>query len=165
MGLDEEDIHLVLKQCNSNFVTFELSAGIYTMKKNSEADCTMGDHEGTLKTEYDDITLKTKLILKRFGGTFGTLRFNEKSLFGTLYGFTPFWDYKPTNEVHADSAVVYTNDKNSNLSTIDKIHLICGCINGITLDGCRQLFLYSFVLDKPTSYSVFFDLKQYTPKN
>ena len=164
VGLDEEDIHLVLKQFNSNFVTFELCAGIYTIENRSEAVYTMGDHEETLKIEHDDITFKTKLSLKRFGGTFGTLRFDEESLFVALYGFTPFWEYKPTNAVHEDSAVVYTKDKNSNLSTIDKIPLICDCKNGISLDGCRQLFLYSFVLVKPNSYSVFCELKQYTPK-
>ena len=41
----------------------------------------MGDHEGTLQIEFDDISVKTKLILTRFGGTFGTLRFIEKSFF------------------------------------------------------------------------------------
>ena len=30
----------------------------------------MGDHEGTLQIEYDDISMKTNLILTRFGGTF-----------------------------------------------------------------------------------------------
>ena len=29
----------------------------------------MGDHEGRLEIEYDDNSLKTKLILTRFGGT------------------------------------------------------------------------------------------------
>ena len=40
---------------------------------------TMGDQEGTLKIEFDGITMKTNLILTGFGATFGTLRFNEKS--------------------------------------------------------------------------------------
>ena len=47
--------------------------------------------------------MKTELILTRFGSTFGTLKFDEKSFFDTLLGFTPFWDYKPTNAFHADS--------------------------------------------------------------
>ena len=38
----------------------------------------MGDHKGTLKNEYDDISRKTKTILKRFGGTLGTLKYDEK---------------------------------------------------------------------------------------
>ena len=33
----------------------------FTRKDISEAVFTMGDHEGTLKIEYDDITMKIKL--------------------------------------------------------------------------------------------------------
>ena len=49
--LDEADFQLILKQCNSNFVTDELSPGNYTFKDNAEAVYTVGDHEGTLQTE------------------------------------------------------------------------------------------------------------------
>ena len=70
----------------------------------------MGDHEGTLQIEYDDISMKTKLILTRFGSIIGTLRFNEKSFFHLLLHFTPYWDYKPTNAIHANSPSVYTSD-------------------------------------------------------
>ena len=71
----------------------------------------MGDHEGTLQIEYDDKSMKTKLTLKRFRGTFGTLRFKEKSFFNSLSGFTPYWDYKLINAIHADNLSVYTIDK------------------------------------------------------
>ena len=79
VGLDEDDIQLILKQYNSNFVTYQLSQGIYTIEDISKAVSTMGDHEGTLKIEYDDNTMETKLILTRFGSTFGTLRFDKRS--------------------------------------------------------------------------------------
>ena len=49
VGLDEDDIQLILKQYNSTFVTYELSPGIYTNKDISEAVYTIGDHEGTLQ--------------------------------------------------------------------------------------------------------------------
>ena len=58
-GLDEVDKQLILKQYKSNFVTHDLSPGIYTIKDISDAVYTMGDHEGTLKFEYDDISMKT----------------------------------------------------------------------------------------------------------
>ena len=90
VGLDEDDIQLILKQNNEKFITTEISPGIYTIKDIGEAVYTMGDHQGTLQVEYDDITRKTKLILTRFGSTFGTLRFNEKSFFNTLLGLTPY---------------------------------------------------------------------------
>ena len=68
----------------------------------------MGDHEGTLQIENDDISRKTKLFKIRLGGTFGALRFDDKSFFKNLLGFTPVWDYKPTNAIHADSLDVCT---------------------------------------------------------
>ena len=71
VGLDEDDIQLTVKQYISKFVTCELSPGIYTIKEFSKADYSMGDHEGTLKVEYDVISMKTKFILNRFGSTFG----------------------------------------------------------------------------------------------
>ena len=56
--------------------------------------------------------MKTKHSLTCFGGTFGTLRFDENSFFNTLLGITPCWDYKPTNAIQADSPGVYTTEKN-----------------------------------------------------
>ena len=40
-------------------------------------------------------------------------------------GFSPYWGFKPTNAIHADSPGGYTSDEILNLSTIDKIHLKC----------------------------------------
>ena len=49
----------------------------------------MGGHEGTLQTEYDDISMKTEFLLKHFGGTFVTLSFDEIPFFKTILGFSP----------------------------------------------------------------------------
>ena len=51
VGLDEDDIQLILQQNNSNFVTYQLSPGIYTFEDVSKAVYTMGDHEVSLKNE------------------------------------------------------------------------------------------------------------------
>ena len=56
-----------------------MSQGIYSSKDNLEFVYTMGDHEETLPVKSDDMSMKTKLTLTRFGGTFGTLKFDEKS--------------------------------------------------------------------------------------
>ena len=69
VGLDERDFQLILKQYNSYFITYDLSPGIYTIKDMSESAYTIGVHEGPLKIEYDDNSIKTKLILTRFGST------------------------------------------------------------------------------------------------
>ena len=67
--MDEDDIQLILKQYNSNFVTYELAPSVYSIKDNSEAVYNMGDNEGTLEFEYDDKSKKTKLNLIFFGET------------------------------------------------------------------------------------------------
>ena len=81
VGLDEENVQLILKQYKSYFITYELSPGIHSIKNVSKVIYTMGDHEGTLEIEYEDNSMKTKLFFTRFGLIFGTLRFDEKYFF------------------------------------------------------------------------------------
>ena len=159
VGLDEEDIRLILKQKNSHFITYELTPGIYTIQDISDTIHTFSGHSEIIRNEYDDISMKTKIILKfkkngkgMFG--LGTLRFDERSFFHTLLGFTPYWVYKPTNSNNVDPGV-YTSDKILNLSTINKIHLKCDVIDGSVVNGLRQTILYSFVIDKKPGYKVF----------
>ena len=111
IGLEEDNIQLILKQYLETFVTYELDPGNYTFEDIQKSVYPLGDHEGTLQIGYDDLNKKSKLLLKRFASTFGTLRFDEKSFFHTLLGFTPYWDFKPTNAVYADSPGVFTSDK------------------------------------------------------
>ena len=71
--------------------------------------------------------MKTKIILKfqnngKVMFRLGTLRFDDRSFVHTLLGFTPYWDYKPTNSNHTAIPGVYTSDKFSKLSTTNKIH-------------------------------------------
>ena len=151
VGLDEKDIQLILKEYNSHFITYELTPGIYSIQDISDTIHTFSDYMETIQIEYDDNSMKTKNILKYIGGRemfiLGTLRFDERSFFHTLLGFTPYWDYKPPG--------VYTTDKISNLNTINKIHLKCDSIYGNIQDGIRRPILYSFVLDKPSGYKIF----------
>ena len=106
----------------------------------------MGDHEGTLQNECDDISKGTKLSLSRFGGTFGTLRFNGKSFSNTLLGFTPYWDKNPTNAIHADGPGAYVIEKFLNSSTKSKTQLKCDGLDGSVVNGSRQTILYSYYI-------------------
>ena len=65
VGLDEGDIQLIFKQYNSNFVFYQTAFGNYSIKDTSEAVYTMGDHEGSLQSKYDDISKKTRNTLSR----------------------------------------------------------------------------------------------------
>ena len=94
--------------------------------------------------EYDDITMKTKLVVR---SRFIAIRFDEKSFFSTVLGLIPGWDYK--------HYIKYIIQKNLNLGSTNKINLKCDCIDGSIQDGVRQPILSSFVLDKPAGYKVF----------
>ena len=54
------------------------------------------------------------------------LRFDEKSFFNTILGFSPHWDYKTI----ASYDIEYHSEKILNLSKRDKIHLKCDVIDG-----------------------------------
>ena len=149
IDLVEDDIKLVLDEYNSSFITYELEPGIYTFKDISEAllnilqsDCP-GDCN-VIVIEYDDINMKTKLDVK--SGIIA-IRFDEKSFFSSILGFTAGWDYKHYNK--------YISQKVVNLGSTNKIHLKCEGIDGTIQDGIRQPILFSFVLDKPAGYRVF----------
>ena len=59
VGLDEEDIQLILKQYNSHFITYELTPGTYTIKDVSDTIHTFSGHSEIIQIENDDITKKT----------------------------------------------------------------------------------------------------------
>ena len=160
VGSDEKDIQLILKEYKSHFITYELTPGIYTNQDISDAIQTFSGHKEAIQLEYDDISMKTKIFLKfknNEKGLFalGTLRFDDRSFFHTLLGFTPYWDYKPTNSNRDVIPGVYTSNKILKLSSTKKIHLKCDCIDGSIQDGLRQPILFSLVLDKKPGYKVF----------
>ena len=149
IDLVEDDIKLVLDEYKSNFVTYELTPGIYTYRNIAEALYYILESEylsssSEILIRLDDITRKTKLVVR--SGIIA-IRFDEKSFFSTILGFTPGWDYKHYNQ--------YLSQKIVNLNNTNKIHLKCDAIDGSVVNGVRQPILYSFVLDKPSGYKVF----------
>ena len=149
IDLVEDDIKLVLDEYNSNFITYELAPGIYTYRDIAEAGFYILQSEypqssSEILIRLDDITRKTKLVVR--SGIIA-IRFDEKSFFNTILGFTPGWDYKHYNQ--------YLSQKILNLSNTNKIHLKCDAIDGSVVNGIRQPILYSFVLDKPAGYKIF----------
>ena len=149
IDLIEDDVKLVLDEYNSSFITYELEPGIYTFKDISEALLNILQIEypgpsNVINIEFDDITRKTKLVVNI--GIIA-IRFDEKSFFSTILGFTPGWDYKHYKK--------YTSQKIVNLGSTNKIHLKCDCIDGSLVNGIRHSIFYSSVLDKLPGYRVF----------
>ena len=150
VDLVEDDINLVLDEYILSFITFELQPGIYKFKHISEAlfNILQTEYPGPSNVsdiEYDDIIMKTELVVK--SGIIA-IRFDEKSFFSTVLGFTSGWDYKHYNE--------HTSQKFLNSGSTNKIHLKCdNYIDGRVVNGLRQPILYSFVLDKKPGCKVF----------
>ena len=149
VDLIEDDVKLVLDEYISSFITYELDPGIYTFKDISKAlfNILQSEHPGprnVVDIEHDDITMKTKMLVR--SGVIA-IRFDERSLFSTVLGFTPGWDYKHYNK--------YISQKVVNLGSTNKIHLKCDVIDVSVIDGIRQPILFSFVLDKLPGYKVF----------
>ena len=91
VDLVEDVIKLLLDEYNSSFITYELSPGIYTFKDISEALFNILQSEypkpsNVVDIEYDDITMKTKLVVR---SGIKAIRFDEKSFFCKVLGFTP----------------------------------------------------------------------------
>ena len=150
IDLVQDDIKLVLDKYKSSFITFEIDSCIYTFKDLSEVlfKILKSQYENTgedsFYIEYDDITMKTKLIV--WSGIVAK-KFDEKSFFSAFLGFTSRWDWKHYNK--------YTSQKVVSLGSTNKIHLKCDCIDGSVLNGFRQTILFSFVLDKKLGSKVF----------
>ena len=147
--LVEDDIKLVLDEYNSSFIKYEVSPGIYTFNDVSGAlfkilRSEYPEPSNVIDIEYNDINMKTKLVLK--SGIIA-VKFDEKSFFKIVLGFTPGWDYK-----HYDK---YISQKVLKIGSRNKIHLKCDIIDGSVVNGLRQPILYSFVLDKLPGYRVF----------
>ena len=87
IDLVESDIKLVLDEYNSNFITYELTPGIYNFKDISDGlyNVLQSEYPGpanVIDVEYDHITEKTKLFA-RYG--IMALRFDEKSFFLVIF--------------------------------------------------------------------------------
>ena len=94
IDLVEDDVKLVLDEYNSSFITYELNLGIYNYRDLSEAlfyilQSEYPSSDSEIFIRLDEITRKTKLVVN--SGIIA-IRFDEKSFFSTILGFTPGWD-------------------------------------------------------------------------
>ena len=67
--------------------------------------------------------------------------FNEICFLNNLFGFTPFWDHKPANAIHADSPSVYTSEIFVESSTKNKIQLKCYVFDDSVVNESKQSIL------------------------
>ena len=148
IDLIEDHVKLAVDEYNSIFITYELEPGIYSYREVSEAffinlQLEYPSSDSKILLRLDDITRKTNMVVR--SGIIA-IRFDEKSFFSTIFGFTADWDYKHYNQ--------YLSQKIVNLSSTNKIHLKADVIDGSVVDGVRQPILYSFVLNQLSGYKI-----------
>ena len=86
-----------------------------------------------------------------------TLIFTDKSFFYTILGFTQSQSY-PLDDIDGFYQLIagsYKSEKPINITSVDKVHLKCNCINGSIVNGVREPILYSFALDQPPGYKIY----------
>ena len=158
IDLVEDEIRLVLDKYNSSFITYELQPGVYIFKDISKALFNILQpknelYNNSIDIEYDYSTMQTKLVVRP---GYIAIRFDEKSCFCNVLGFTSGWDYKHYNE--------YTSQKSRHLSSKNKAHLKCDVIDGSVVIGLRKPILYSLVFDRKTGFKYFSPLKLFITK-
>ena len=161
---DENDIKLFLKQFSSKFTTYNIPAGVYIFKDLSEvlSRCNKNEFElGNLRPnhkhdksdsiiiESDNVTLLTKTFSRY---DIKVLRFDKERFYNTVFGFSPYWDYKIYIPIGDNE---YYSERIRNLSKINRILLKCNVIDGSVVNCSRQPRFYSFVLNKPPGCQVF----------
>ena len=119
-GLNEDDIQLLLKQYNSKFKTYKISPVVYTFKDLSEVlpgsfksefeirklrPNHKHDNSNSILIDGDNVSLITKFTLRP---DIKALRFDDKSFFNTIFGFSPHWIYKSI----ASYDIEYYSEKN-----------------------------------------------------
>ena len=87
---------MILDECNSIFVTYELEPGFYTFEDLTEAlfKILQPDFEGyhdAIDIVFNDVTMKTELAVRP---GIMAIRFDGKSVFSNTLGFNPNWVYK-----------------------------------------------------------------------
>ena len=89
------------------------------------------------------------------------LIFTNKSFLYTILGFTQSHSY-PLDDKGGFYQLIagsYENDKPNNITSIDRVHLKCDCIDGSIVNGIRELILYSFALDQPPGHTIYKEQK------
>ena len=94
----EDDIRRVLDEFNSSFITDEFEPGIYNINDVSEALLSILQTEGyhnTIDIEVDNVSMETKLVVR---AGIKAIRFDDKSIFSNISGFTTIWAHKSSIE-------------------------------------------------------------------
>ena len=120
-------------------IEIELTPGVYELVDINNA-IKQKIHESDYDFEIDIIpdTISMKSVLT----TSNSIHFNSR--LNILLGFTNK-DYPPGT---------HTSEKPVMITTTDKVHLKCDCVDGSIVNGIREQILFSFNLSAPPGYKI-----------
>ena len=123
----------------NDFVEIELPPGVYELvdiNKIMKQKLSDSDFEFEFNIEADTISMKSVLT------TSNPIYFNSK--LNELLGFTNTHYIQGT----------HISEKPVMITTTDKVHLKCDCVDGSIVDGIREQILFSFNLSCPPGYKI-----------
>ena len=86
-----------------------------------------------------------------------TLKFTKRSFFSTKLGFTQSYS-GPLGDLDEYIQLIpgtYKSDRPIDITSIDKVHLKCDCIDGSIVNGTREPILFSFALSSPPGHKIY----------
>ena len=123
----------------NNFFEIYLTPGVYEL-----VDINNAIKQKINESDYDfkfDLILDT-ISMKSVLTTSNNIQFNSK--LNTVLGFT-HTVYPPGT---------HTSEKPVMITTTDKVHLKCDCVDGSIVNGIREQILFSFNLSAPPGYKI-----------
>ena len=123
----------------NDFVEIELPPGVYELvdiNRIMKQKLSDSDFEFEFNIEADTISMKSVLT------TSNPIYFNSK--LNELLGFTD------TNYIEG----THISEKPVMITTTDKVHLKCDCVDGSIVNGIREQILFSFNLSAPPGYKI-----------
>ena len=126
-------------EIENDFVEIELTPGVYELvdiNRIMKQKLSDSDFEFEFNIEADTISMKSVLT------TSNPIYFNSK--LNELLGFTD------TNYIEG----THISEKPVMITTTDKVHLKCDCVDGSIVNGIREQILFSFNLSAPPGYKI-----------
>ena len=123
----------------NDFVEIELPPGVYELvdiNRIMKQKLSDSDFEFEFNIEADTISMKSVFT------TSNPIYFNSK--LNELLGFTD------TNYIEG----THISEKPVMITTTDKVHLKCDCVDGSIVNGIREQILFSFNLSDPPGYKI-----------
>ena len=126
-------------EIENDFVEIELTPGVYELvdiNRIMKQKLSDSDFEFEFNIEADTISMKSVLT------TSNPIYFNSK--LNELLGFTN------THYIEGN----HISEKPVMITTTDKVHLKCDCVDGSIVNGIREQILFSFILCAPPGYKI-----------